>query len=242
MPVDDVSPGDVIEAAWGDQVRVAIAALEAADAAHAAAGDPHAGYATDADLAAHVAAADPHPGYVLESLFDAAGDLLVASADNTPAKLAKGGNNTHLGVSAAGAVAWITRAGWQLERTANQAIPANTDTAITFPTETTDTDGFHAANAAAITIPAGMAGWYAIAGFASFSSDGTGARFCWLGKNGAGTMLSGAQAPSGTLQRELNASAVVYLAAGDTVALYVNTVGGTPNVNPARFTGVYLGA
>lgn len=39
-------------------------------------------------LAAHIAAADPHTGYVLESLFDALGDVLYGSADNTPAKLA----------------------------------------------------------------------------------------------------------------------------------------------------------
>ncbi len=41
----------------------------------------------------HEGAADPHPGYVLESLFDAKGDLIAASADNTPAKLTVGSNN-----------------------------------------------------------------------------------------------------------------------------------------------------
>lgn len=44
---------------------------------------------------AHVAAADPHP-YVLESLFDTKGDLIAASADNTPAKLTAGANSTIL--------------------------------------------------------------------------------------------------------------------------------------------------
>ncbi len=41
----------------------------------------------------HTGAADPHTGYVLESLFDAKGDILAASADNTPAKLTVGTNN-----------------------------------------------------------------------------------------------------------------------------------------------------
>src|SRR5215510_296591 len=59
---------------------------------HLAAADPHSQYATDADLVAHGGAADPHPGYVLESLVDAKGDLLVASTDNTPARLAVGTN------------------------------------------------------------------------------------------------------------------------------------------------------
>jgi hypothetical protein len=40
--------------------------------------------------AGHTGAADPHTGYVLESLFDAAGDLVVASAADTPSKLAMG--------------------------------------------------------------------------------------------------------------------------------------------------------
>jgi len=44
----------------------------------------------------HEAAADPHTGYVLESLLDVQGDLIVASADNTPARLGIGGNATYL--------------------------------------------------------------------------------------------------------------------------------------------------
>jgi hypothetical protein len=49
-----------------------------------------------ADNEAHVAAADPHTGYVLESLLDAKGDLIVATADNTPARLAVGGTAGHV--------------------------------------------------------------------------------------------------------------------------------------------------
>lgn len=44
-------------------------------------------------VTAHAAAADPHTGYVLESLLDAKGDLYVASADNTPGRLAVGTND-----------------------------------------------------------------------------------------------------------------------------------------------------
>ena len=40
----------------------------------------------------HEAAADPHTGYMLESLFDAKGDLLTATADDAPAKLSVGSN------------------------------------------------------------------------------------------------------------------------------------------------------
>lgn len=38
----------------------------------------------------HASAGDPHTGYVLESLIDAAGDLIVGTADNTVGRLAKG--------------------------------------------------------------------------------------------------------------------------------------------------------
>ena len=42
------------------------------------------------ELEGHYAAADPHIGYVLESLFDAKGDIIVATADNMPTRLAVG--------------------------------------------------------------------------------------------------------------------------------------------------------
>jgi len=41
----------------------------------------------------HTQAADPHAGYILESLFDAKGDIIVASADNTPARLGVGADD-----------------------------------------------------------------------------------------------------------------------------------------------------
>jgi hypothetical protein len=56
----------------------------------------HSGSTHGAATTTHEAAADPHPGYVLESLLDAKGDLIAASADNTPAKVTVGANNTLL--------------------------------------------------------------------------------------------------------------------------------------------------
>lgn len=53
----------------------------------------------------HVADPDPHAGYLLESLIDAAGDLLYGSADNTPARLAIGTAAYKLHV-ASGLPAW----------------------------------------------------------------------------------------------------------------------------------------
>jgi len=48
------------------------------------------------DNETHAAAADPHTGYVLESLIDAAGDLIIGSAADTPARLARGADDTFL--------------------------------------------------------------------------------------------------------------------------------------------------
>lgn len=58
----------------------------------------------------HTAAADPHTGYVLESLLDAKGDIIAASADNTPAKVTVGSNGQVLTADSAqsAGVKWAT--------------------------------------------------------------------------------------------------------------------------------------
>lgn len=61
-------------------------------------------------IATHEAAADPHAGYVLESLVDAAGDLIVGTADNTVGRLAKGTDGTFLGV-VSGSLAYAAPSG-----------------------------------------------------------------------------------------------------------------------------------
>ena len=79
--------------------------------AHEAAGNPHPGYATDGDLTTHAGAGDPHPGYVLESLIDAAADLIVGTAADTVGRLAKGAALDVLRVNAgATALEWAAPA------------------------------------------------------------------------------------------------------------------------------------
>lgn len=74
-------------------------------------------------VTAHAAAADPHAGYVLESLLDAKGDIIVASADNTPAKLTVGADDTILMADAAAAAGlkWVAPAAPVAVGTANAA-------------------------------------------------------------------------------------------------------------------------
>jgi hypothetical protein len=51
------------------------------------------GGSTVAPLVTHAAAADPHTGYVLESLVNAKGDIIAASADNVVGRLGVGSND-----------------------------------------------------------------------------------------------------------------------------------------------------
>jgi hypothetical protein len=90
------------------------------DAAAVGAGDGAANtlhkHAMPADpVTAHSAAADPHAGYVLESLLDAKGDLIAASADNTPSKVTVGADKTLLVAdsSQAGGLRWASGDPWR---------------------------------------------------------------------------------------------------------------------------------
>lgn len=87
-----------------------------------------------ADNEAHVAAADPHGGYQLESLYDAKGDIITGSADNTPAKTTVGANDTILMADSAagGGVKWVA-----------SAAPAAVGTAAVEGTADTYTRGDH---------------------------------------------------------------------------------------------------
>jgi hypothetical protein len=150
---------DAIEAAGGG-VHPNLAAHDAMGlatdaelAAHAAAGDPHTGYelesahtlaahdalglATDAELATHAGAADPHTGYLLESLLDAKGDLIVASAADTPARLAVGsaGQVPAANATPAEGIAWTTLLDAGLASARPAAAAANTGHAY-FATDT----------------------------------------------------------------------------------------------------------
>ena len=84
-------------AAAGDSIEV-----PRANHRHAMPADPVTG---------HAAAADPHTGYVLESLLDAAGDLIVASAANTPGLLGVGADGKVLTAASGEAlgVKWARR-------------------------------------------------------------------------------------------------------------------------------------
>jgi len=73
-------------AATGSLRTLGTGATQAAVGSHGHSGT----YEPAGTVATHAAAADPHTGYVQESLIDAAGDLYVGTANDTPGRLAMG--------------------------------------------------------------------------------------------------------------------------------------------------------
>lgn len=202
--------------------------------------------------------------YVASTLIDAKGDLLVGSAADTAARLAVGTNNHVLTADSAATngVKWAAPAaaswvGCVLTNSAAQSIANNTYTALTFNTESLDTDGFHSTstNTNRITIPAGKAGKYLITVMATFTANGTGARELFLLVNdtqpsSTATRFSTEDQPNSSFNSSLVGSIVLSLSEGDWVNASVyqasggalNIFGNNANPGMLNMTATYLGA
>ena len=106
------------------------------------------------------------------TILDAKGDLIVATAADTPARLAVGSANQVLTVdsSTATGLKWAAPAapafvGALAYKTSDQTINASTYTLATLEAEDFDTDSFHSTvtNTSRITIPSGKGGKYLVA-------------------------------------------------------------------------------
>ena len=123
----------------------------------------------------------------------AKGDLIVGTGSATFDNLAVGANGSTLiaDSSTTTGLAWAASAsfvGCRLLNSANQTISNNTSTALTFNTESFDTDGFHSTvtNTSRITIPSGKNGKYLLIGATSWDgASATGRRALEIYKNGA---------------------------------------------------------
>ena len=111
-------------------------------------------------------------------------------------------------------------------RSAGQVLSTGVNTAITWDTESVDTDGIHStsSNTSRLTVPAGLAGMWAIGYVIEWSSPAAaGQRVCWVSINGAtGTRLAYSASPTvaTTDTPALTGFCLLPLAVGDYVEVY----------------------
>jgi hypothetical protein len=198
---------------------------------------------------------------IQNAIVDAKGDLIAASANDTPARLAVGANGTVLtadsaeatGLKWAAAASGATFVGASVYKTAAQSIANSTDVALTFPNENFDTDSIHdnSTNNSRFTIPTGKDGKWLFTTVATFASNTTGYRQIAIRKNGSATSAVAvlmnptiAYYPGITLSFIANAVATDYFEVYATQSSggSLNIDGDATYTNYTIFQCVYLGA
>jgi len=195
------------------------------------------------------------PAVIPKSLITTTGDIIYASAANTPARLGIGSTDQVLKVSG-GVPTWATPAsgsayvGASVSNSVGQAIADSTETTLTFNTEQWDTDGIHSTvtNPERMTVPSGKGGKWRISGVFRGSVSGaiweyyvfvngsyyiTGFPQFSATQGGRGTMLA---IPN--LELNLSAGDYIYIRA------YVTQSSGTGEFSGqySRFQFSYVGA
>jgi len=177
-------------------------------------------------------------GGIQPTLLTTKGDLISATAASTVARLPVGTNAQILVAdsTASTGLKWAAATnfhGAYVYKSTSQSLANDTQTAITFDSEVTDTDGYHdnSTNNTRLTVPTGLGGNYAVTGTITFTGNATGARYVVVKKNGNiffYTVLNN----NGTVEMMSQATQVIPLAAGDYVELFgIQTSGGSLNVS-----------
>ena len=194
------------------------------------------------------------PNAIQNSIVDAKGDIITATADNVPARLAVGGTNGHVltvdsststGLKWAAASSTPSFVGCSLHQTSDQSVNTGTYTTLNFGAESFDTDGFHdnSTNNSRITIPSGKDGKYLCIVAVQFSGTGTNDTAVVLRENGNNRRIMYLKSPNGDLY--ISFSMIIESVANDYLEIAVNpgantnTFSGSDRTN---FTVQYLGA
>lgn len=180
---------------------------------------------------------------IQNAIVDAKGDLIAATANDTPTRLAVGANDTVLTAdsSTATGLKWAAPSGGSIYvgvscyKNANQTVSTATFTAVTFQVEDFDTDAFHSTstNTSRFTIPTGKGGKYLVSGVLAYSANVTGQRNTVVYKNGSVVNYGTAnQAINSTVYGSyVPISFVLNLVAGDYVEIFAfQTSGGNLDV------------
>jgi len=190
---------------------------------------------------------------IQNAIVDAKGDLIAASAADTPARLAVGTNGQTLiaDSTAATGLKWAKApnfTGAVVNSNAGQSISTATQTSVTFNLEQIDTDAFHSTstNTSRFTIPSGLAGKYRVGGAARFPQNALGRRLAQIITNG-GTAKTFEVATNASAFVTVSGSAIFELAVADYVEFQVYQDSGSSlslvtNTDSVFFEIEYLGA
>jgi hypothetical protein len=192
--------------------------------------------------------------FINNTLTTTTGDIIYASAANTPARLGIGSTDQVLKVSG-GIPAWgaapsatPTIFGTSVYISSDTAVANDTGTYLAYPNETFDSGGYHdnATNNSRITIPSGKGGYYLIGANITWDGNATGVRRLVFEKNRTTSLLYFAQNPGNSSIWSQAHSVVAYLNAADYVETRISqTSGGNLNAlqdgKQTQFWAILLG-
>jgi hypothetical protein len=192
--------------------------------------------------------------FINNTLTTTTGDIIYASAANTPARLAIGSTGQVLKVSG-GVPSWgaisSSFVGCYVYNNANITASSGGGTVVTFNQEAFDTDAFHStsSNTGRITIPVGKAGKYLFTGAIRWNNNGNGRRLAEIIKNVSNTtVISSETQPGANQYNTCTVAAILDCSEGDYFQLsgYQDS-GGNLNIlassaHETYFQCTYLGA